>query len=116
MAKKVNKKNSIHTVIDGLEITVTTNNIHIKDSYTVTKRTEIRNVLNTLEEYLKESNITMDNPFNHRSINSMVNEWIAHNNLYILNYKREQTGSVDLNHPQPWYMPILYWLFSRIVL
>ena len=116
MAKKINKKNSIRTVIDGLEITVTTNNIHIKDSYTVTKRTEIRNVLNTLEEYLKESNITMDNPFNHRSINSMVNEWITHNNLYKIGYKPERTGSIDLNYPQAWYIKLGYWLLSRFVL
>lgn len=116
MAKKNIRKNSISTVIDGLHITVTTNNIHIKDSYIVTKRVKMRTILDTLEKYLQDSSITMDIPFNHRSINSMVNEWIAHNNLYILNYKRERTGSVDLNYPQPWYIPILYWLFSRIVL
>ena len=115
MAKKINKKNSIHTVIDGLDITVTTNNIHIKDSYTVTKRTEIRNVLNTLEEYLKESNITMDTPFNHRSICSMVREWITHNNAYYLNYKPERTKSCDLNYPQPWYANILYFFCSLII-
>lgn len=99
---------------DGLPIDISTNNIHIVDSYTIKMRETMRYVLDDLKTYLRQNYIV--SPFDHRSIKSMVNEWVAHNNLYKLGYKRERTGSVDLNYPQKWYMPILYWLFSRVTL
>lgn len=99
---------------EGLHIDVSTKNIHIVDSYTIKMRETMRCVLVDLKEYLELKYIV--SPFDHRSIKSMVNEWVAHNNLYKLGYKRERTCSVDLNYPQKWYMPILYWLFSRVTL
>jgi hypothetical protein len=106
----------VKIVVYGLEIEVYQYDIHIKDSHIVDIPFVMRDILEVLKKELKRSGITTETPLDHRSMRSMINEWIAHNNLYTLNYKKEQTGSVDLNHPQPWYMPILYWLFSRIVL
>ena len=115
MAKK-KQINHISTTIDGLNITVTTNNIHIEDSYTVTNPVDMKNVLNDTVEFLNTNHITMDTPFNHRSICSMLNEWKTHNNLYKLNIKPERVKSVDLNYPQAWYMPILYFFCGLIAL
>ena len=107
---------TIEAVICGMDVTISTNNIHIQDSYLVWRRNDMKLILNSIQDFLKENNITMDTPFNHRSINSMVNEWVTHNNAYSLCFEESRTRSVDLNYPQKWYMPILYWLCSRIIL
>lgn len=114
--KKRIKANSIEVFIDNLHVTIVSNNVHIKDSYTVTKRKDIKSTLEDIKQFLVDNNITMDNPFNHRSICSMSQEWITHNNLYKLNYKPERTKDVDLNIPQKWYVKVLYFLGSLIVL
>lgn len=109
-------KNSIKFIVNGMTIILTTDNIHIQDSFKVKYRKEMRTILDEMLIQIKECQITMDTPFNHRSIESMVNEWLAHNNLYQLGYKVEQTGHVDLNYPQPWYITLAYWFLSRITL
>lgn len=103
-------------VIYGLEITLSTNNIHIENSHDVELPIVMDEILNTLRKEVDDANITMDTPLNHRSNASMAREWIAHNNLYILGYEQERTKSVDLNFPQKWYVKVAYWLLSRIVL
>ena len=110
------KSNSIEVFIDNLHVTIVCNNVHIKDSFTVTKRKDIKSVLKDIKQFLVDNHITMDNPFNHRSICNMSREWITHNNLYKLNYQPERTKDCDLNYPQKWYMNILYFLGSLIVL
>ena len=106
----------MHIIIHGLDIDITTHNIHIEYSYLIQTKSEMRLILNDLKNQLYIASITMSTPFNNRSIKSMVNEWVSHNNLYQLGYKVEQTGSVDLNYPQPWYVKLAYWFLSRIVL
>ena len=106
--------NYISTTIDGLSIIITTNNIHIEDSYTVTNPVDMKIVLNDTIEFLNTNHITMDTPFNHRSICSMIYEWKTHNNLYKLNIEPDRTKSVDLNYPQKWYMKIFYFLGGLI--
>lgn len=108
--------NKIEVTIQGLEITITRDNINIKDSYQVRNPFEMRAILKKIKEFLKENNITMDTPFNHRSMCSMVREWVAHNNAYVLGYKKERTGNVDLNYPQKWYVKVLYFMLSLVIL
>ena len=72
----------MHTIIHGLDIDVSTNNIHIECSCTVETRSEMKSILNDLQDELKRASITMETPFDHRSIKSMVNEWVSHNNCY----------------------------------
>jgi len=103
-------------VIYGLNITVSSNNIHIEESHNVEMPLIMDEIISLLRIELEKAHITMDTPLNHRSNRSMVNEWIAHNNAYILGYKPERTGNVDLNHPQKWYVKVIYWLLSRFVL
>lgn len=106
----------VNIVIYGLNITVSENNIHIENSYMIEERNLMKDILTELYIQLKESHITMDTPFNHRTIPSMINEWVSHNNYYKLGLWKDRVMSVDLNYPQPWYMPFIYWLTSRIVL
>lgn len=108
------KSNTIHTTIYGLDITISKSNIHIEDSYTVTNPVDMRNALNDTIEFLNANNITMDTPFNHRSICSMISEWKTHNNLYKLNIEPYRTKSTDLDYPQKWYMKIFYFLGGLI--
>ena len=80
------KSNIIHTTIYGLDITISKSNIHIEDSYTVTNPVDMRNALNDTIEFLNANNITMDTPFNHRSICSMISEWKTVDLLFYHNY------------------------------
>lgn len=102
--------------IFGLVVTISKDNIHIENSYRIYSRTVMYEFLEELKKQLKIACITTETPFNHRSVNSMVNEWVAHNNLYVLHYKTDQTKSVDLDYPQKWYCRLGYWLLSRIAL
>lgn len=108
--------NEVSTTIDGLKFIISSNNIHIEDSYTVICPPDMRMKLKDAKKFLADNNITMDTPFNHRSIGSMVREWITHNNAYYLNIRPEQSKSVDLNYPQPWYAPIIYFFGSLIII
>ena len=103
-------------VIYGLNITLSTNNIHIENSYNVELTIVMDEILTLLRKEVEDTGITMDTPLNHRSNKSMIREWIAHNNLYILGYEQERTAHLDLDWPQKWYVKVAYWLLSRIVL
>lgn len=106
----------VETNICGLDVTVTPNNIHIEDSYYITFRGLMEVFFEKLRKYMDDSHVTMDNPLKHRSDRSLCNEWISHNNAYKLAFRKEQSKDVDLNYPQPWYAPIVYWFCSLIVL
>lgn len=106
--------NKIETTIYSHNITITNNNIHITDSYKVKTRESMKNILNILREYLNDSNITMKTPLDYRSNNSMIREWITHNNLYRLGLYQDRVKNIDLNYPQKWYVKILYAIGSLI--
>ena len=97
-------------------ITVSKGSIHIENSCKVEFPIVMKEVLEEVKKRLEECYITIDTPFDHRSIKSMVNEWIAHNNLYRLGYKQDHTKSVDLDYPQKWYYRLGYWLLSKVTL
>lgn len=116
MTKKKRNSNEISTTIDGFKVIITKNNVHIENSYLARYRSDIKKTLNDIKAYLDDNNVTMETPFDHRSIKSMEREWITHNNAYYLNFRPEQSRSVDLNWPQPWYAPIIYFFCSLIVI
>lgn len=103
-------------VIYGLEITLSTNNIHIENSHNVEIPIVMDEILSMLRKEVDDADITIDTPLNHRSNASLIREWVAHNNLYILGYEQERTKNCDLDYPQKWYVKVAYWLLSRIVL
>lgn len=110
------KKKSLKLDVYGYKVTITSNNINIKDSYKVTNRNRMTVILSIVKEYTEDYGEGTETPFNHRSIKSMVREWVAHNNLHKLGYKKGQTKNIDLNYPQKWYVPIIYWFLSLIEL
>lgn len=102
------------TEIQGLIITVSKKNINIKGSYKINNPIVMESILSVLKDELEENHI--ESPFGKRSISSMVREWISHNNAYKIGYKESQTCNLDLNYPQKWYAPIIYWFLSLIEL
>lgn len=101
-----------NTEIQGLNIKVYKNNINIKNSYKINNRLLMRMILDVLKDEIKEE--YLESPFDKRSIKGMVREWVAHNNLYKLGYKKDRMCNVDLNYPQKWYVPIVYWFLSLL--
>lgn len=89
-------------IIKGLICDVSANNVHIKESYKVTSKAEMKEIL-----YAVQHNHPECKTFN-RSYNSLIAEWRAHNRLYRLGYKRQRTGDVDLNYPLKWYVELAY--------
>lgn len=89
-------------IIDEHVCTVTSNNIHIKDSYDIKKRSEMKEILYAIQYKRPDCNVFK------RSYNSMISEWRTHNRLYRLGYKKNRTGSVDLNYPLKWYVEFAY--------
>lgn len=113
---KVNKRGGIkstdyYLLYRGCMITVTDNNIHIECSYRVGSKKDIIDIL----EYIV-TNYPYNKVVENRSLKSMYNEWVAHNNLYKLGLWKSHTISVDLNYPQEWYINMIYKLLSIIVL
>lgn len=110
------KAKSLKFNVCNLVVTVSTNNINIKCSYKVKDKDNMRRILGLIKEYVDDYGEGIETPFDHRSIKSMVSEWVAHNNAYKVNYKEHQTCNLDLNYPQKWYAPAVYWLLSLVEL
>ena len=53
-------------------------------------------------------------PLWNRSEGSLVREWAAHNLAYDLGYRRDKTGSVDLNYELKWYKNLAYSVVGTI--
>lgn len=89
---------------------VTTNNIHIYDSYIYSKH-GFQSRLKLIQEKYPDCLV-----FKHRSLWSLKMEWAVHNFLFKLNLWRDQVCCVDLDWPlQKWYRGILYVLLGPIV-
>lgn len=85
-------------------------NIHINNSYLIDKPKDIVNIISYLKDICKNDVLSK------RSVNSLKREWIAHNNLYKLGYKRSRTQDVDLEYPQSFFYKVGYWILSLIKL
>ena len=94
--------------------TVTSDNIHIEDSYKISKKA-FDSVLNSIQAVYPDCLV-----FKNRKRNSMKLEWAVHNFLYSLGVLKARTGSVDINWPQKWYVNwayniagVMVWLFVK---
>lgn len=81
---------------------VSESNIHIKDSYQITSRSEMKEMLYAIQHKYPECKSFK------RSYGSLIAEWRTHNRLYRWGYKRQRTGDVDLNYPLKWYVEFAY--------
>lgn len=93
--------------MEDMDIKVTENNIHIKDSYKISKK-YFESILKEIKKNYPNCNVW------ERSFCSLKQEWSAHNFLYLLNYKRERVKDVDLNVPIKWYVKIRYFIVGII--
>lgn len=72
--------------------TATAKNVHVVNSYRITKKAEMNAIVKLLREGAKKLGYTYK-----RSNSSWVTEWRAHNYMYNKKIDRARTGSVDLN-------------------
>ena len=94
-----------------MKYTVSKNNIHIVDSYLISKN-EFDNELKKIEDlYVGKTDV-----FKYRTYKSLKKEWAVHNLCYNLHLFRLHTKDVDLNYPQIWYELFLYNIFGGISL
>ena len=89
-------------VVNGIRIkySVSADNVHIENSYRVKRVEDMRDILiriraSTMYQYK-------------RTDDSWVNEWLAHNWLYSLEYEKERTGSVDLSEKESRWRRLAY--------
>ena len=94
-----------YTLTDKVDVSVTDDNVHIKDSYKV-------GVLNNMLYILAviKSKYPSCNTFK-RSERSLINEWRAHNLLYTFGLFKSHTKDVDLDASK-WYTEIIYFILS----
>lgn len=90
---------------------VTDTNIHIVNSYQIESKVVMEHILMDIQEDYPDIRV-----FKERSMKSLINEWVGHNNLFKLHLFRSHTTSVDLQVPVKWYEPIAWWLLSRVIL
>lgn len=93
-------------------VTITKDNIHIVDSYKISKRVYMKDYLNDIRKCGKYDYCEVFN----RSNFDMINEWVTHNNLYKLGICKDRTIDVDLDYPQKWYYSVLWFLGGLIAL
>lgn len=95
-----------------VEYKLTRNNLHIVDGFRV-RKWNMRKELRAIKEKTP-SGVTI---VFRRSMFSLKMEWITHNFLYGIGYKRERTGCPDLNNPcerpewQYIIVGLLTWIF-----
>ena len=81
---------------------ITSYNIHIPNSFKITKRKEMKKLLLQIKSEHPECEVFK------RKLWSLCSEWKAHNRLYKLNIEPERTKSVDLNYPLKWWVELAY--------
>lgn len=89
-----------------MEYTVTQNNVHIKDSYKITDKSEMISTLAEINALYPTCDVW------ERSTASLVREWRAHNRLHKLGIFKSRTADVDLDVPQKWYYKIGYFVLG----
>ena len=90
-----------------VEFIATPTNIHIVDSYRFNSKKDIDAILNSISEWLEKEDMLYT-----RTKESWRKEWLAHNLLYRIGYKKERTGSTDLSEDESALRLFLYSILS----
>lgn len=88
-------------------IIVGNNCIVVRDGSTYSKF-EMLNLLNNLRFQYPDNNVLLK-----RSNTNIMNEWVAHNNLYKLSLWVDHTKDVDIEADIPKWKCFIYYLLSR---
>ena len=78
-----------------IKYTLSTNNIHIVDSYKIKKKTDMNAIIKLIRAEATKRGFKYK-----RSNSSWVTEWRAHNYMYERGIEKARTGSVDLNEDE----------------
>ena len=95
-----------------MEYTITETNLHLVDSYKVSKFRMMKELKGIKKDH-PESKVF------DRCLSSLYLEWVCHNFLYMVGYHMERTKDADLDnpcdHPEWEYIVggILVWLFIK---
>lgn len=95
-----------------MEYTLSKNNLHIVSGYKI-RKWNMRKELKVVRDAAKPGETIVFE----RSLFSLKMEWITHNFLYRIGYKRKQTGDPDLDNPcdRPEWLYIMFgllvWIF-----
>ena len=81
---------------------ITVGNIRILDSYKITSKPEMVEILYSIQHNHPECKVFK------RSYTSLVREWRTHNLLYKLGLFKSHTKDTDLNYPIKWYEEFIY--------
>ena len=92
-----------------LIITYNESNIHIEDSYRINQKHLMRRILVDIVDKAAKNDM-----FYKRSIESWINEWVAHNWLYKHSIKQDRTRSVDLNEDEKCWKRLGYFLIYKL--
>ena len=83
---------------------------YIKDSYKITNKKQIKEILEQIHTTRKYSQLqTLGYT---RSLSSEYREWAAHNVLYRLNIKRDHTATTDFEQKEAWWKRVVYAILS----
>ena len=93
--------------VRGLKIFYSTSDLNIIDSY------QIHNI-KKMEAILTEALEKAENYATNRDMNSLINEWIAHNVFYKLHLFRKHTKDCNFENEQKKIVIFIYFIFSRI--
>ena len=93
--------------VRGLKIYYSTTDLNIINSY------QIHNI-KKMEAILTEALEKAENYATNRDMNSLINEWIAHNVFYKLHLFRKHTKDCNFENEQKKIVIFIYFIFSRI--
>jgi frataxin-like iron-binding protein CyaY len=98
-------------IINNITYTYIINNINIRiiDSYKIIKRKDMKSAIKQIRKQAASKGFIYK-----RNNKEWVQEWRAHNLLYVLNYEIDRTKSVDLNEDESKSRKILYKILSFI--
>ena len=100
---------TLYKLINNTILTCAVNegNIHIENSFYVTKRKDMKSILNQIRKDAEIVGITYK-----RSNREWIAEWRAHDLLYELDIEKDRTGSVDLDEGETPFRKTLYGVLS----
>lgn len=92
-----------------IEYTLSRNNVHIVDSYKVTRRADMQRIINLIRKEAKKKGYNYK-----RFASSWLVEWRAHNYMYQKGIEKARTGSVDLNEDESKWKLATYAVMSAL--